>query len=244
MNDNNQSNNNQSDRPPRRSRNGNRRRRNSHRRKSTGEGQSQSQSSQQQTSNDSRPGQGGSRGSRKQRNKNYRGQGNQRHNNKQTGNNPRRNTSPRSPTKTRHHPSDVVSIYLDFMSRYLNARKEYYGSYNVANERKRRHLYNQYIQCLQQLRNYETKLHSEKLETLQAHVDGFPNDTKFSSHHPQDEIGNPADIENEQLRPLQYFELLSQKERPQYEEDTEESSGSIDDYYAYKGITPPSEIKQ
>ncbi len=139
----------------------------------------------------------------------------------------RNNNRKRKPITTR----GVVGAYLETISRYLKARKDYFDSFRGTLNKKVRRTFDNYQKQLKTLRGFEKTLKPWQAEELQKNIEFFPEDNEFSKNHPGEEIAEKVEETEEKVF---FHELISQKERSRYAEDTEESEGSIDDYTKYK----------
>ncbi len=125
----------------------------------------------------------------------------------------------------------VVAAYLETVGRYLKARADYFDSFRGVVNKKVRRTFDNYQSQLKKLRGFEGTLKPWQKEELDKNIEFFPKDTEFSSNHPKDEI---AETVPEGEDKVFFHELISQKERPRYASDTEETEGSLEDYTKYK----------
>ena len=132
-------------------------------------------------------------------------------------------------------PSRILQKYDNLMEQYITARKKYYDMHGRANPKQFEKIEKNYRTALSNLRSFETDLKEDwQKEVLKSKIDGLPPDRQYTTDHniePKgDEVSFVGEFEDPHLLPIQ-------KEH-QWSEDTEESSGSIEDYNAYKGIVP------
>lgn len=157
---------------------------------------------------------------------------NQKHtsnNRNRRGRNNRRNRSNRK----RNIPTrEVFSAYLEQLSRYLTARSQYFQAHRGVMNKKVRKAYDIYERALSSLRSFEGKLKPWQKEEFSKRKNSFPEDNEFSTKHPEAEQAQEVSSETDN-QAIFYHELISQKES-NYSEDTEESSGTIEDYQKYK----------
>jgi hypothetical protein len=156
-------------------------------------------------------------------------QANRNRNRKRSNNNRRRR-----PSGPKLSPIDkAYRGYLVLLEKHLDARRKYYDLFHRADPRQLAKLERNFYNGLKELRDYEEKVDDEVKEDFIKKIDGLKPDRDYSTNHNLD----PA----EQLVPPNPEEephyLATQRES--FAEDTEESSGSIEDYYSYKGIEPP-----
>lgn len=123
--------------------------------------------------------------------------------------------------------------YLVLLEKHLEARKKYYNLFHRADPKQLAKLERNFYQALTELRNFEEQLDPEMKEKFLRRVDGLAHDRAYSSNHDLDPAHEVVP-DNPDEEP--HF-LASQKES--FSHDTEESKGSMTDYYAYKGIEPP-----
>jgi hypothetical protein len=136
--------------------------------------------------------------------------------------------------------AQVLNKYDTLLQEHLLARKKYHELFHRADANQKLKLEKKYTQALSALREFEAKLRPWQLEALKEKTDGLKLDLTFSSNHDidpdQSEDTSNIEIEDPHL-------LESQKNRPSFKDDNEESMGSIEDYYQYKGISAPEELK-
>lgn len=184
-----------------------------------------------------------------------------RSNNKSGGSNKRRSNSNNSHKKSRsqRHPKGnaqakkrrnnrgrkgpklsgfekVERGYLNLLEKHLEARKKYYDLFHRADPRQLAKLEKNFYRTLDEMRDYEDNISEEFREEFDKKFNGLKLDTTYSENHqipaePQ-QVATEGDFEDPHL-------LATQKES-QFKDDEEESSGSLEDYYNYKGIDPQS----
>lgn len=182
------------------------------------------------------------------RNNNRKRNNNQR-NNKQRNNNQRPKDSGNSKRKRfsknrrpkKLTPTRVLIKYQNLMDQYLTARKKFFDIHGVKNPQQVAKAERNYKQSLNELREFEHKLEEDwQKEILQQNLDHYPEDRQYSSEHNLAPVGDEVSFVGEFEDP----HLLADQKTGAWNEDTEESSGSMDDYYAYKGITPPAPVEE
>jgi len=124
--------------------------------------------------------------------------------------------------------------YLNLLERHLHARRKYYELFHRADPRQLAKLERQFYSALDELRKFEDKLDPAVKEDFENKVNGLELDTTYSTNHEIEPVG---DTVSPKLTEEPHF-LATQEE--DFSKDIEESKGSMDDYYAYKGIEPPT----
>ena len=158
------------------------------------------------------------------------GSQNSRNRNRKRNNNRRRSRS----NKPKLPPIEqAYKQYLNLLERHLQARKKYYELFHRADPRQLAKLERLFYKALDELRNFEDNLEPKVKEDFIKRVDGLKLDTTYSSNREIEPVGEDAShIPGEEP----HF-LTTQEE--DFSNDNEESIGSMEDYYSYKGIEPP-----
>ena len=105
-----------------------------------------------------------------------------------------------------------------------------------SNKDQKRKLNDKFNSTLKGVRDYETGLKDWEKEALDKRIDGYPMDTTYTTNNniPVDlKDPEPEEIKDEHVNSVQLA-------RPDYSKDDEESEGAMDDYYTFKGISPPA----
>lgn len=183
----------------------------------------------------------GNRSNRRYRN-NKSGQGNKSgQNNKRKNFNAKNNNNNRSRNKSRRPksltPSRILIKYDNLMEQYLQARKKFFEIFGRGKEKQLAKAQNSYQNALKSLREYESGLKEDwQKDVLKGKIDGLPADRQFTTEHNLEPKGDEVSFVGEFEDP----HLLPTQKASDWSKDTEESEGSMNDYYAYKGITPPT----
>lgn len=111
-------------------------------------------------------------------------------------------------------------------------RRKYFEYYDRDDGRHRRRLEKNFFASIEQLRRFEEKLEEWQKEHLKLHVDRYRLDVTYSSNRSISTDADPVTAEGEFDDP--HFTELQKEAFALYAEDTEESSGTLDDYQAYK----------
>lgn len=173
--------------------------------------------------------------SQKKNNNNRRRHNNRnRNNNKNSNNNRNPNNRRRNFSKNRRPksltPTKVLQKYDNLMEQYLIARRKYFDTHGRNSTRNLAKVEKNYMEALRKLREYETKLEDWQKEILSKKVDGYNPDREYSSNHELKPEGDIVSFTGEFEDP---HLLVTQKDH-QWSEDTEESTGTMEDYEKYK----------
>lgn len=190
-------------------------------------------------------GRNNSQGERKPKNRKPRG--NRSGNTAQQGKGPNRKKSSskkRSFNKNRRPkkltPSRIIAKYQNHLEQYLTARKKFFDVHGHKNDQQVSKAERVYAQALKALRDFEKNLEDWQRDVLDEFLAAYPEDRQYTSEHnlapTGDTVSFTGEFEDPHLLPTQKPEAWS--------EDTEDSEGTMADYYAYKGITPPEEIPE
>lgn len=129
-------------------------------------------------------------------------------------------------------PARLLQKYDNLLEQYLIGRRKYFDMHGRANPKQLDKITKNYQTSLKNLRTFEEGLQDWQKEVLKEKINAYPADRQFTSDHSIEPIGDEVsfvgDFEDPHLLPTQKAE--------EWSKDTEESSGSIDDYNSYKGI--------
>jgi len=142
--------------------------------------------------------------------------------------------------RRRRRPSENLSPleklfrkYDNLLEQHLVARKKYYEFFHRADPRQKVKLENNFTKTIKEVRDFEESLSGEDKEKFLAKYDSYTLDTTYTSNRDMpiegDKVSFQGDFEDPHYLP-------SQKESD-FSDDTEESSGSLEDYLAYKGLS-------
>jgi hypothetical protein len=132
-------------------------------------------------------------------------------------------------------PSKVGGKYDNLMEQYVAARKKFYDIFGRGSEKQVEKAKAVYDKALNSLRDFEKKLEDWQKEILEKKVNGLPPDRQYTTTNNIEPVGDTVAFIGDFEDP----HLLDVQKSSDWSEDTEESSGSMDDYYNYKGVTPP-----
>ena len=142
----------------------------------------------------------------------------------------RNNSSRRSRNQKDLNPEKVKIKYDNLMEQHLIARRKLYEMHARLDGKKREKLDYNFLKTLQEIENFVGRLKPEQKEALDKRVDGLPWDTEYSTNHDlpvrAEHVSFSGDFEDPHLLPSQADS--------DYSQDTEESSGTMEDYEAYK----------
>lgn len=145
---------------------------------------------------------------------------------------PKRNNSRNRRPKTLT-PARIHQKYENLLEQHLIARKKFYEMHGRITGKQLEKVEFNYNKTMKALYEYENTLPKEwQKEVLQKKLELYPQDRQFSSTHELEPVGEleevPEDFD---------IHLLPTQTNHDWSSDTEESSGTIEDYKAYKGIT-------
>lgn len=123
--------------------------------------------------------------------------------------------------------------YFNLLEKHLHARKKYYELFHRADPRQLAKLEKNFERSITELREYEETLTPELLEQFTKRNNGKKHDSTYSINHElefnADEVSHKGDFADPHY--------LESQINSSFNEDTEESSGSMEDYNAFKGIS-------
>lgn len=149
-----------------------------------------------------------------------------------SSNKPKRNNSRNRRPKTLT-PARILQKYENLLEQHLIARKKFYEMHGRITGKQLEKVEFNYNKTMKALYEYENTLPKEwQKEVLQNKLELYPQDRQFSTTHELEPVGEleevPEDFD---------IHLLPTQVNHDWSNDTEESSGTIEDYKAYKGIT-------
>ncbi len=154
-------------------------------------------------------------------------------NNKSNNNNKRyANKNRRPKTLT---PSRILQKYDNLLEQYLVARKKFNDVYGRGKEKQLEKVERNYQQALKNLRAFENGLLDWQKEVLKGKIDAYPADRQYTTEHNLEPKGDEVSFVGEFEDP----HLLESQKGHEWTSDSEETEGTMDDYYKYKGISPP-----
>lgn len=123
--------------------------------------------------------------------------------------------------------------YDQAIQKHDDARKVYFQEFHRVDPNRRRKLELIFFRAVENLRTFEEKLVDWQKDLINSKKwKKYRLDDTYSNNHPdQDILTPPSDSEIQDSMVLE-----SQRNRDTFQNDTEESKGSIEDYKAYKGL--------
>lgn len=130
------------------------------------------------------------------------------------------------------HLDRAYEKYQNLLDQHLIARKKYFELFYRADYQQKAKLERNFYQTLFDLRDFEDKATPEIKDFLKIKTNGRSEDYIYSENHALEKTGK-LEIEGEKFEDPHF---LPSQARANYAEDTEESSGTLDDYKNYKGL--------
>jgi len=146
---------------------------------------------------------------------------------KESKKNSNRNRRPKSLT-----PSRVLQKHENLMEQHIIARKKYFEMYGRITGKQFDKIEQNFNKTLKAIVDYKNTLKDWQKEVLDKKLDFYPADRQFTSTHDLEPVGDEVSFEGDFEDP----HLLPTQKNHEWSTDTEESSGTYDDYKAYKGI--------
>ena len=137
-------------------------------------------------------------------------------------------------------PTRVIAKYQNCLEQYLTARRKYFDVHGHKNDQQVDKARRVYTQALKTLRHFEKNLEDWQRDVLKEFLAEYPEDRQYSSEHNLEPVGDTVSFTGEFEDP----HLLPVQKSQAWSEDTEDTEGTMADYYAYKGLTPPDEISK
>lgn len=141
--------------------------------------------------------------------------------------NSNRNRRPKSLT-----PSRVLQKYENLMEQHAIARKKYFEMHGRISGKQFDKVQQNFDKTLKAIVDYKNSLKDWQKEVLDKKLDFFPADRQYTTTHELEPVGDEVSFEGDFEDP----HLLPTQINHEWSKDTEESSGTYDDYKAYKGI--------
>jgi hypothetical protein len=127
----------------------------------------------------------------------------------------------------------ITTKYLNLLDQHLQARKKYFENFSRVNPKQLEKLERNYVESQKAFLVFKERLNTEDRELFEKRYESLKLDTTYSSNH-ELPVG-PVEV-NFTEEEIQDPHLLQSQMESNFNEDTEESTGSYDDYKAYKGI--------
>lgn len=133
-------------------------------------------------------------------------------------------------------PIRIIQKYDNLLDQHLIARKKFFEMHGRLAGKQLEKIEQNFTRTLEELRKFERGLRDWQKEVLEKKINNYPEDRAYSKNHNLSPDGEFVPFAGEFEDP----HLLPTQASASFKEDTEESLGSMDDYYAYKGIEPPA----
>lgn len=129
-------------------------------------------------------------------------------------------------------PSKIAQKYDNLLEQHIQARAKYFHLYGRSKQSQIEKAYNLLEKTRSELHSYEKTLKDWQLEILHEKLNVYPEDRKYSTTNGLSPVGEMVNFVGDFEDP----HLLGSQEEAQenYRNDKEESSGSIEEYAAYK----------
>ncbi len=144
---------------------------------------------------------------------------------KETSGNKNRNRRPKALS-----PSKIAQKYDNLLEQNLIARKKYFEMYARAKGQAYQKISNNYMRTLRAVFNFKSTLNEWQQETLDKKLELYPEDNQYTTTHNLPLTGE-VEVSNDQIEDIH---LTENQKLASYKDDTEESSGTIEDYKKYK----------
>jgi DNA-binding transcriptional MocR family regulator len=167
---------------------------------------------------------------RRRRNNNKR----RHHNNNNSNNNKNRSNRNRRPKSLT--PARIQQKYDNLLEQHVIARRKYYEMHGRAQGKQLQRLEGNFYDTMKAIVDFQSGLKDWQRDVLEKKINMYPEDKLITDKYQEqsERVDFVGDFEDPHL--------LDTQKNADYSEDTEESSGSMDDYYSYKGIEPRKEI--
>lgn len=141
----------------------------------------------------------------------------------------RRNNSNRKPKALT--PAKVLMKYENLMEQYIQTRAKFFDLFGREKKQKQlEKVKRNYDKSLNDLRSYEGKLNDWQKEVLDKKINAYPEDRHYTTSNNIEPTGDIVSFTGEFPDP----HLLPIQKSENWAADTEESSGTIEDYEKYK----------
>lgn len=134
--------------------------------------------------------------------------------------------------------NQVLVKYDNLLEQHLITRRKYYEYFNRVDDRQLRRLEKNFYTSVEHLRRFEANLEPWQREALEKRkTERYRLDLTYSQNHNIDlTLPPPIEVAPDEIEDPHFKE--SQKEAfKEYENDTEESVGTFEDYLKLKGLT-------
>lgn len=123
--------------------------------------------------------------------------------------------------------------YMILLEKYFHARRKYYDNFYKATGEQLKNLEKNFYRTLDEVRQFEQDVPDHLKEKFDQKGNKNSLDLIYSENHEIEPFPEVKPIPAEEIVDPH---LLSSQIETDYKNDTEESSGTIDDYKKYKGV--------
>jgi hypothetical protein len=123
--------------------------------------------------------------------------------------------------------------YMILMEKYLHARRKYFDNFYKASGEQLKSLEKNFYRTLDEVRKFEEEVPEQFKEKFEGKGNKEALDLIYSENHQIEPFPEVTPIPEEEIVDPH---LLTTQLQADFKEDTEESSGTMDDYKRYKGL--------
>jgi hypothetical protein len=123
-----------------------------------------------------------------------------------------------------------MNLYFALYEEFLNARRKYFELYGKG--RAGRKVYDAYYRSLAKLRKFEEELNPDQMKIFNKYFPKLKQEIAYSQNRQIPDQGTMSMTQEQIIDP----HLLPSQKSEDYSLDTEESTGTMEDYKLYKGI--------
>lgn len=133
--------------------------------------------------------------------------------------------------------NQVLVKYDNLLEQHLITRRKYYEYYNRVDERNLYRLEKNFFDSIEHLRRFEAGLEGWQREALEKRkTERYRIDSTYSDNRGLDPLAEqPIEVAPEEIEDP-HFKDTQKEAYLEYQDDTEESVGSIEDYLKLKGL--------
>ncbi len=132
--------------------------------------------------------------------------------------------------------NQVLVKYDNLLEQHLVTRRKYYEFFNRVDDRQLYKLEKNFFDSIEHLRRFEANLEPWQREALEKRkTERYRLDLTYSGNHELDPQGGKVEVTPEEIEDP-HFKDTQKEAFAEYKEDTEESSGTFEDYLKLKGL--------
>ena len=164
-------------------------------------------------------------------------------NSKKTNSKKRNNIRKKNTSRNRRpkslSPTRVLQKYDNLLEQHLIARKKYFEMHSRVTGKQLEKIESNLMRTLEELRQFESSSKDWQQEILSQKINPYPEDKQYTSEHELPAVAYiPFDGDYEDPH------MLATQKSHNWSQDTEESQGTMEDYYNYKGIDAPVPVNE